>query len=114
VPGLNDPSVIDLVMINAERSEVILIVVETEPWADRPDLNSLNQKLNSYLTFALDGAMESTYPEARGLGIRIQFDLYFSPSEPAQSDLAALAEALQNQGMQFTLNVRENPGQASA
>ncbi len=71
--GIRYPEVIDLVTDDPVGEEVLLVVVEERPWSgDRSELELLQQKLNNYLRFALDGAMQEQFPEFVHLRPRIR------------------------------------------
>jgi len=73
--GFSSPSTVDLITHDPKRDQFVLIIVHSGAWdgsADEED--SLLQKLNSYLHFALDGELTRRYPQAMGKNIRLQID----------------------------------------
>ena len=54
MPGIASTETVDFVTANSDSSECTLYIVETHDWGQHPDVNQLNKKLNSYLTYALD------------------------------------------------------------
>jgi hypothetical protein len=72
VPETFDPGKVDLVSIPKSRSVVDLHIVQDTPWIGSDDqITTLQQKINNYVSFALDGALEDNYPETAGLPWRI-------------------------------------------
>lgn len=88
--GIRYPGVIDLVTQGDEG--VRLVLVQTEPLASG-DAEALQEKLNNYLSFALDGQLVAIYPEAVGKPIAIRVDLYAAPEEAIMSFLRAFRAA---------------------
>jgi hypothetical protein len=89
---------------------VVLIMVEDRPWdGGGEQLARLQAKLNSYLEFALDGALTNRYPELKGKPLIIQLDC---PEEPNQAvdDFLALANRVSAEsGVRVLVNVVGHP-----
>jgi hypothetical protein len=56
--GVEHPGVIDYMEHDSRTDEITLVMVETRPW-DGSDLQrfQLQEKMNAYLSFILDGEM---------------------------------------------------------
>ena len=78
--GVEHAHIIDIVAHDAKTGEVALIMLEPRPW-DGSELQmfQLQEKLNAYLSFALDGEMAEAYPELSKLPLRIQVDCATMP-----------------------------------
>jgi len=78
--GVEHAHVIDIVARDEKTGEVALIMLEPRPW-DGSELQmfQLQEKLNAYLSFALDGEMAEAYPELAKLPLRIQVDCATMP-----------------------------------
>ncbi len=64
--GVHNPRVVDLVRLDAERDEVVLLMLEERAWGTAPEqLQQLGEKFNSYLSYVLDGHMVKQYPSTR-------------------------------------------------
>jgi hypothetical protein len=103
--GIRYPDVIDLVAMDAEGTP-ILIVVETEPLA-ADDAPALQQKLNNYLSYALDGQLVANYPQATGKPVRIRVDLYALPDEFIQEFFLRYAAACEQERMTLEVNIKD-------
>jgi len=69
--GLFDPAKVDVVGVSADGT-VELFIVQDRPWTGTDaQLGSLQQKIHNYVSYALDGAMVSSYPEVAGTSWRI-------------------------------------------
>lgn len=68
--SLAHPNVIDLVSHDPDTDTVTLSMVEERPWDQDGDLLlELQEKLNTYLAYALDGQLERDYPAMKGKAI---------------------------------------------
>jgi Family of unknown function (DUF6572) len=103
--GIAYPDVIDLVTEEPD-GEWALIVVEEGDWTGSQDqLKRLQEKLNNYLKFALDGEMARLHPESKGKKVRIQLDLYSPPDPKTMRFIKRLEEAISAEGLRLTVNV---------
>jgi hypothetical protein len=108
--SLEQAGVIDALGIDAASGRVVLVIRHDAPWdGSAGQLFLLQEKLNAYLSFALDGEMADAYPDFanRPLGVRVE-----SPAAPDPRTLGVLAGVRRQLAFQdITLEVR--PGQAS-
>ena len=103
--GLDDPATVDLVTQNSE-GDVALILVQAEPWsAAGHDVTRLREKLNNYATYALDGQLVDTYPEASGARVRIQVDSVEEPTGDVAELLATARRGLAKHSIDLTTNI---------
>ena len=73
--SLDRANVIDAVGIDETSGRVVLVIRHDRPWdGSLSQLYNLQEKLNAYLSFALDGEMAESNPEFvdRPLGLRIE------------------------------------------
>ena len=78
--SLEHSNMIDALGIDESSGRVVLVIRHDEAWnGSARQLYLLQEKLNAYLSFALDGEMAAAYPHLmeRPLGVRID-----SPGEP--------------------------------
>ena len=69
--GVPHPEVIDLLTHDARSGQVELVMFEARPWSgDEAQLFELQEKMNAYLSFALDGEFAETYPQLVGKPLR--------------------------------------------
>jgi uncharacterized protein DUF6572 len=70
---LEQAHVIDIIALDPATDEVALVMTETRPW-DGSDarLFELQEKINAYLSFALDGEMAEAYPRFAGKRVRLE------------------------------------------
>jgi hypothetical protein len=104
--GIHNPSVIDLVTLNHKAGDVRLIMVQTDSWdGSARETAELEEKAQTYASFALDGQLVRTYPEAAGRPVTIQLDCPSQPEGHTAAVIAELKERLQKSGIKFELNI---------
>ena len=65
--------VIDLIAEDTKTGEVVLVMNEPEPWDGTDEqLLTLQERLNAYVSFLLDGEMAEAHPELAGKPTRIE------------------------------------------
>lgn len=106
--SLDQSNVIDALGIEEASGRVVLVIRHDAPWdGSDAQLFLLQEKLNAYLSFALDGEMAEAYPDfaARPLALRID-----SASLPEPRTLHLLAHVRQQIAFQdITLELATEP-----
>lgn len=98
--GVENPGVLDALGRDGETGEVVLVMLEPRPWnGGENQLLQLQEKLNSYLSFALDGEMLEQIPQLAGVPVRIQLACAEPPPEPVISLLEKVREQISFQGI---------------
>jgi hypothetical protein len=106
VRGVEHPHVIDLVGEDARTGEAVLIMLEERPWdGGERQLFQLQEKLNAYASFAIDGEMAETYPALAAKPLRIQLDCVAMPPAEVVGFLGAVREQLGFQGINLEVRV---------
>ena len=101
--GVEHTESIDLVMQHGETGEFMLIMIESREWDGSHDrLVQLQDKLNTYLTYALEGQFHAEHPESEGCDIRIHLDCEYPPDAVSEGFLDAAREAIAEHDIQFT------------
>ena len=103
--GVEHAGVIDKMVHDAATNEVVLTMIETRPWdGSEARLFQLQEKINAYLSFILDGEMAETYPTLIGKPLRLQLDCVTPPDSMALRFLGVVRDQIAFQGI--TLEVR--------
>jgi hypothetical protein len=72
---LFDSTNVDLVSLSPDGTTILLHIVNDSPWSGSDaQIESLQLKVQTYVSFALDGSMVSSYPETAGLAWQIRLD----------------------------------------
>jgi hypothetical protein len=109
--GVENPNVIDLISPDPETGEVVLVMLEQRDWSDDyARLKQLEDKINAYLVFVLDGFLLSEYPEYEGRAVRIQLDCSEAPPSDsrAESMLIAARNYASSNDVNFAIRLLED------
>ena len=91
--GVQNPRVVDLITFDRVADRVILLMIEHRPWGSDPkQLDQLQEKLNNYLDYVLDGYLTKQYPDYLGKVVRIQLE---APAPP-EGEAAELVKAIEH------------------
>ena len=106
---LQNAHVIDLIAIDPDSQEAVLGMTELRPWdGTEHRVFELQEKVNSYLSFALDGEMEENMPQLAGRNVRLQLDCVAPPDEMTEHFIGIIREQIGFQGIQFVVRVIPN------
>lgn len=85
MPGIDDPDEIDVIAEDVDGN-ALLSIVQSGPWpAAGSERGRLKRKLATYLRYALEGQMVSTYPSLEGRPVVIAL-MYDEPPPQAVLD----------------------------
>lgn len=102
--GVHNPRVVDLIELDRETGQVVLVMLEQRPWGSDPaQLRQLEAKLNSYLSFVLDGFLARHYPEYEGHGVRFELHCAAPPRDEESSFLTAARNFAAGEGIGFAV-----------
>ena len=105
--GVQNPKVVDLVAEDPESGEVVLTILEQRAWgADPQQLHQLQDKLNSYLGYALDGYLARDYPDYGGRPVRFELVCSEAPGPDQRGFLVAFRNYADTQGIGFAVVTR--------
>ncbi len=109
--GVEHAHVIDIVADDAKTGEVVLIMLEPRPW-DGSELRlfQLQEKINAYLSFALDGEMAEAYPALMSRPLRLQIDCVAMPDATVVEFLSVVREQIGFQGINLEVRVMGEHG----
>lgn len=78
--GLEHPAVLDAFAHDKRRDTLVLAMYETRPWTgDEAHILQLQEKLNAYASFILDGEMAESFPQFVGKPVEIQLRTRHQP-----------------------------------
>ena len=104
--GLEHAGVLDAFAWDSNRNTLVLVMFETRPWdGGEPQLLQLQDKLNAYASFILDGEMTESFPQYQNAPVEIHLRTRHEP-DPAVSRHLAQARsqlALQKIGLEIFL-----------
>jgi hypothetical protein len=102
--------VVDLIATDPERGEVVLAILEPRAWNGSEErLRQLEDKLNAYFGYVLDGFLARDYPDYDGMPVCVRLDCVEEPGEPERPFMAAAARFCAAHGLRFALRVVADP-----
>jgi hypothetical protein len=101
--GLFDREKVDLVGLTQSADAVELFIVQDAPWTGSDaQLQSFQDKVQTYVAYAVDGQMTTAYPETQGLPWRIVLHAQTGPPDRRTAEaIAALSARLPEHGGEF-------------
>lgn len=109
--SLEQTNSIDLIAHDPQTDEVVLVMVEKRPW-DGSDLQlfQFQEKLNTYLSFALDGEMAEAYPHFNGKKVRVQLECLENPDARLAEFIDLVKRQVAFQDIEFVVKVSLKAG----
>lgn len=109
--GVEHAHVIDIIAHDSKTDEVALIMLEQRPWdGSQLRLFQLQEKINAYLSFMLDGEMAEAYPQFTGKKLRLQLDCVGMPGSDVVGFLSAVREQIAFQEINLEVRVMGDGG----
>ena len=104
--GVQNPNVIDLISLDSEANEVVLLMLEERAWGTvEGQLEQLDEKYNSYVSYVLDGHLAKQYPQYADKAVRIQLDCAAPPGSDEQPRINAMRNFATSERLGFSVNV---------
>ena len=104
--GIENPAVLDKIIHDLEKDQITLVMIENRPWTGgEGQLFQIQEKINSYLSFALDGELNEAYPNLAGKPIGLQLECFAYPDDQTIGFLDRIQAQLDSQGIPFLLRV---------
>ena len=112
----NRTSVIDVIAHDSKTGETVLVMNEPNEWDGSDErLLSLQERFNAYVSFLLDGELESGHRELAGKPARIEVRCAHMPDSRALELLGLIHDQLAFQDIKMEVVVRNDPrGKESA
>lgn len=113
--GVAHPAVLDAFAYDSRRDMLVLAMYETRPWTGaEAHLFQLQEKLNAYASFILDGEMHDSFPQFRDKPVEIQLRTAHEPDQLALRLLAQAREQLALQQIQLETILTDEPAPTSS
>ena len=104
--GVQNPAVVDLITLDKASDTVVLAMIERRPWGVvREQFKQIEEKLNRYLGYALDGFLAEQYPHYVGKPVQIRLDCAEAPHGEAVRFVEAMTHACASHGIRFSIAV---------
>ena len=113
--GVATPRSLAAMAFDKESGEIVLIMVEPRVWDGSEErLFELQEKVNAYLSFALDGELFDSFPQLVGKPVRLQLDCAVEPDPSVEHFISAVREHIALQDMKFAVRIVGEPVPAGA
>jgi hypothetical protein len=104
--GVQNPAVVDLITLDKASDTVVLVMTERRSWgAAAEQFKQIEEKLNRYMGYVLDGFFAEQYPQYVGKAVQIRLDAAEAPHGEAVRFVAAMTDATRSHGLRFVLAV---------
>lgn len=103
-PGVENPHILDLIGLDPASGDVVLTMIERRSWSAGPaQLGQIEEKINRYLGYVLDGFLAEQYPQYVGKRVQIRLDCAEEPHGEALRFVAAAEDAIGQHGIGFVV-----------
>lgn len=105
-PGVQNPRIVDLIELDPSSDRVVLVMIEERAWGAGPrQFQDIEEKINRYLGYVLDGYLATHYPRYEGKPVRIRLDCAEEPRGDAVKFVRAADHAIRAEGLEFIVKV---------
>jgi hypothetical protein len=109
-PGVENPQLLDLITTDPGSGDVLLVMIERRPWGAHPQqFRQIEEKINRYMAYALDGFLAEHHPEYAGRRVRLRLDCAQPPAGEAERFVAAAQHAARAHGLDLEVAVLAAP-----
>ena len=108
--GVQNPMVIDLITLDKASDTVVLVMTERRPWGAVAEqltqqFNQIEEKVNRYMGYVLDGFLAEHYPQYLGKAVRIRLDCAEAAHGESARFVEAMTDAIEGHGIHFAMTV---------
>jgi len=105
-PGVENPKVVDLISVDTVSGKVVLTMIERRAWgASDQQFQQIDEKINRYMGYALDGFLVQHYPDYEGKPVQIRLECAEAPHGEAVLFVQAAARAAADHGLELVVVV---------
>jgi hypothetical protein len=105
-PGVENPTILDLVTTDPATGDVVLVMIERRRWGDSAlQVPQIEEKINRYMGYVLDGYLADHYPKYAGKRVRLRLECAEAPHGHIVRFLSAAEHAAGQHGLGFEVKV---------
>lgn len=105
-PGVENPQILDLIATDPASGDILLVMIERRPWGAHPhQLRQIEEKINRYMAYVLDGFLAEHHPQYVGRGVRLRLDCAEAPTGEAERFVSAAQHAAREHGLELDVQV---------
>ena len=110
-PGVENAMLLDLISVDPATDKVVLTMIERRAWGANPrQFQQIEEKINRYLGYVLDGFLAEQHPAYEGKRVQIRLQCVEEPNGEAVRFVAAATQAVQAEGIEFVVAVARAAG----
>jgi hypothetical protein len=104
--GVENPMLMDLITVDPATDRVVLVMIERRAWGASPrQFAQIEEKINRYLGYVLDGFLAQQYPQYEGKRVVIRLDCAEPPHGDAIPFVEAAGHAIGTHGLELVVQV---------
>jgi hypothetical protein len=108
--GVENAKIVDLITLDPATDKVVLVMIERRKWGASPQqFGQIEEKINRYLGYVLDGFLAEHYPQYEGRRVTIRLDCAEAPHGDAVMFVRAATHAASQHGVELVVNVVPPP-----
>ena len=106
-PGVENAKVVDLISVDPATDRVVLTMIERRPWGASPQqFQQIEEKINRYMGYALDGFLAEHYPHYEGKRVQLRLECAEEPHGDAVLFVKAATRAAEDHGLELVVVVK--------
>ena len=105
-PGVENAKVVDLISVDPASDKVVLTMIERRLWgASDQQFQQIEEKINRYLGYVLDGFLADHYPQYEGKKVQLRLACAEEPHGDATLFVQGATRAAADHGLEFVVAV---------
>jgi hypothetical protein len=106
-PGVENPKIMDLIRVDPASGNVALVMFERRPWdLGVRQLQQIEEKINRYMGYVLDGFLTQQYPQYAGKNVEIVLECAEAPPPEVRPFIDAATRAAREYGLEFRASIQ--------
>jgi hypothetical protein len=106
-PGVENAKIVDMISVDPVTEKVVLTMIERRPWGASPQqFQQIEEKINRYMGYILDGFLAGQYPQFEGKAVQIRLECAEEPHGEAEFFVQAAARAASDHGLELVVAVK--------
>ena len=105
-PGVENSKIVDKISLDPVSDRVVLTMIERRAWgASDRQFEQIEETINRYMGYALDGFLAEHYPQYEGKGVQIRLECAEAPHGDAVLFVQAATRAAADHGLELVVAV---------
>jgi hypothetical protein len=105
-PGVENSKIVDKISLDPVLDKVVLTMIERRAWgASDRQFEQIEEKINRYMGYALDGFLAQHYPQYEGKRVQLRLECAEAPHGDAVLFVQAATRAAADHGLELVVAV---------